>query len=699
MMTHDPGDRRSLAWELRVTGGNEAELLLPPGQPDNLGVRIRKSTTKDAWDIQLNQAKLPLEAESRYRLTFQARAGARRTVACGVARAHSRWDNLGLYQAIDLSGEWQTFEFEFVVVSADRNARILFDLGGAASTVELAAVALQQLPGGIAVEPDFAVQGYYPAHRSLPRVEREPDGPPRFSVVIPTHRRRAAVVRAVQAFAAQRFDAAFEVIVVVDGLADDSAAALRSLQTPFTLTVLEQPNSGAAAARNRGAAAARGDILLFLDDDMEPHPMLLAEHEYSYSRGAAAVLGHIPLHPQAARNFLTEGYRTFAVDRAARLSQTGAELTLQDLLTGQLSVPRRLFEALGGFDVAFTQGGTYGNEDVDFGHRFLAAGHKFEFNVYAISYHDYLIQPRHYLRQARQTGRADVVFARKHPSRAGGIFSPYTVSWLAPKLWRALAALRPFSAPFTAAVRALALAIVRREPVGPRTEAFFQAIFEIEYWRGVREAGGMPRLTRVRVLKLESSGEPGQLRKQLRLLEQCGFHFIDASGFLKFLNDGRSLPHLAVLITFDCCREDLPESTLAVLSEFGVPAVAFAVSSRLGESGLRSLSAHGVEIGAHARTHRPLSQVPDSDLAGEVAGSVADLANAGFPRPRLFAYPCGAWSIAARRAVREAGLQAAFTADAGCARPGQDPLLIPRIEILPGDSGWRLLRKVIAPRG
>src|SRR5262249_37965000 len=158
------------------------------------------------------------------------------------------------------------------------------------------------------------------------------------------------VVRAVSALAAQRFDSGFEVIVVVDGSRDGSAQALRDLSLPF-LKVLEQSNSGAAAARNRGAAAARGEILLFLDDDMLAHSRLLAEHDRSHADGADAVLGHIPLYPTLDGNFLTTEYEIFAEDRASRLSRPGSELSLQDLLTGQLSVKREIFEKFGGFDV------------------------------------------------------------------------------------------------------------------------------------------------------------------------------------------------------------------------------------------------------------------------------------------------------------------------------------------------------------
>ena len=57
-------------------------------------------------------------------------------------------------------------------------------------------------------------------------------------------------------------------VVVVDGSTDGTAEALRRLDIPFALKVVEQPNQGRAAAVNAGAGAAEGELLLILDDDM-----------------------------------------------------------------------------------------------------------------------------------------------------------------------------------------------------------------------------------------------------------------------------------------------------------------------------------------------------------------------------------------------------------------------------------------------
>ncbi len=117
----------------------------------------------------------------------------------------------------------------------------------------------------------------------------------RFSIVIPTYQRRDIVVRMVAALDRQ-LHSDFEVVVVADGSTDGTAAALRKLRVRFPLTVLEQSNQGAAAARNAGASASRGELLVFLDDDMEADPKMLTEHDRSHREGADLVLGHLAVH-------------------------------------------------------------------------------------------------------------------------------------------------------------------------------------------------------------------------------------------------------------------------------------------------------------------------------------------------------------------------------------------------------------------
>src|ERR671910_1175522 len=201
----------------------------------------------------------------------------------------------------------------------------------------------------------------------------------RFSIVIPTHQRRDTVLRTVAALTNQTRDD-FEVIVVVDGSTDGTADALRALSVPFALTVLEQDNRGAGAARNAGAGAATGEILVFLDDDMEAHPSLLVEHDRSLREGADLVLGDLPLHPTSPQNVLSAGVGSWARSRRERLAANPGEIPLADLLTGQLSISLDAFERLGGFDAGFTRDGLFGGEDIDFGYRVLRAGCRVEFN-------------------------------------------------------------------------------------------------------------------------------------------------------------------------------------------------------------------------------------------------------------------------------------------------------------------------------
>lgn len=309
----------------------------------------------------------------------------------------------------------------------------------------------------------------------------------RFSVVVPTYQRREVVLRTVAALDRQTLRD-FEAIVVVDGSTDGSADALSGLEVSFPLRVLEQPNGGAAQARNAGAAIATGELLLTLDDDMEAEPAMLAEHDRSHREGADVVLGDMPVHPGSPDNMLGWGVGDWARRRRERLSAPGAEIRLDDLLTGQLSISRAAYDAVGGFDAEFTREGLFGGEDIDFGHRLRKAGYEIVFNPAAVSYQYYDVGPASYLRRAREAGRSDCELMAKHPELVGDMgaspsFKTRRSRWLLTPLLHAPAWL---SAP----LRAGAIALVKAGLKGPRARRAFFAVRTLEYLRGVRLAGG-----------------------------------------------------------------------------------------------------------------------------------------------------------------------------------------------------------------
>lgn len=93
---------------------------------------------------------------------------------------------------------------------------------------------------------------------------------PLVSVVIPTHNRHASLCRTIEALRQQVTDVAWELVVVDDGSSPAiDGDMVRGLE-PARIVRTEE--LGPAAARNAGISAARGDFVLFTDDDTEPAP-------------------------------------------------------------------------------------------------------------------------------------------------------------------------------------------------------------------------------------------------------------------------------------------------------------------------------------------------------------------------------------------------------------------------------------------
>jgi hypothetical protein len=331
-------------------------------------------------------------------------------------------------------------------------------------------------------------------------------------------------------------------------------------------------------------------------------------------------------------------------------------LTVADLVTGQFSIPRALFERLGGYDEQFNRGGSFGREDTDFGHRLLEGGHRLVFAPDAVSWQVYRVRPAAYLRQWHQAGRADVTYLRKYPDQFEQIYRSRRPNRRWNRLvFRPLARV-PVAARLVAAVcRPAVVALVTRRPDDERARRWFFRMRSLEYWRGVQAAGGFPRAeVRLRVLcyhavrdlsgaaVLSEYGVPATLlERQLRAVRRAGYRFVTTAEVLRWL-DGGGLPRRPVLVTFDDGYVDLATEALPVLDAEGVPAVVFAVSALLGGT-------------AWHRHRRPRSDPPT------VAVPAAGPARAGNPWRGRRARGAGAAYAASvllpARRVRRCGLR------------------------------------------
>jgi glycosyltransferase involved in cell wall biosynthesis len=97
---------------------------------------------------------------------------------------------------------------------------------------------------------------------------------PTVSVILPTHNRAHLLDRAIRSALDQSYKD-FELIVIDDGSTDETEQVVRGFGDDRIVYLHHEENRGAAAARNTGLRAARGEYVAFLDSDGEwlPHKL------------------------------------------------------------------------------------------------------------------------------------------------------------------------------------------------------------------------------------------------------------------------------------------------------------------------------------------------------------------------------------------------------------------------------------------
>lgn len=548
----------------------------------------------------------------------------------------------------------------------------------------------------------------------------------KLSVVVPTRNRREVLIsRTLPAMFAQDMPAdEFEIIVVVDGSTDGTTQALHELQPPCSLQIIEQQNRGPSAARNNGIQASRGDLLLFIDDDIICSPQLFRQHVEAHAGlDPAVVYGSISIAPDSPRSALTYANESWYQMYYDHLNaQNGLKLPEDDYLISNSSMPRATLVSCGGFDETMTA-----KEDYELALRLWKMGLQFKYLPQATACEYFQKPVRQVLHNDGKTfGETDVLLSHKHPE-----YRPYSalaalgkIAWSNRLRRRILAGLpvNPESLlhlPLWICDKFCRLSIARKIGrrllgLGRGVAEFRSASNQIGSWDALQSEFGM----RLPVLLYHHVGPqyPGTIpgltvsaerfEQHVRWLARRGYKGICPADWLRWRNEGKGLPDKPILFTFDDAYADLIQYALPVLQRYNFGAAVYVVTELLGGTNtwdeargigtlqlmtaeqIRFWNSHGIEFGAHSRTHADLTRLSANELVEEVIGSGKDLDALLGSKTVSFAYPYGFHNQTVDDCVRSA-FDLAFIADdrnEGFNHLQTDPRLLLRTMVQSNDS-------------
>jgi GT2 family glycosyltransferase len=256
------------------------------------------------------------------------------------------------------------------IVTPPQNGRLLPYLGGSVDivvvrTADRAVLSEAHRVAGFAV---LTVHAADEAEDEQPPVEIEridkqssSGGMPSTSIVIPTHDgvdHLGLCLKSLTETLPDPFDG--EVIVVDDGSGEEMQALLAEWQEamPYLKVVRNAANRGFVASCNRGARGAKGDMLVFLNDDTVPQAgWLQALLRVFRERPDAGAVGGKLIFPdgrlQEAGSFVFSDGSAANFGRDDRIIESPLYSYVRevDYCSGALlATPRELFQEIGGFD-------------------------------------------------------------------------------------------------------------------------------------------------------------------------------------------------------------------------------------------------------------------------------------------------------------------------------------------------------------
>jgi GT2 family glycosyltransferase len=222
------------------------------------------------------------------------------------------------------------------------------------------------------------------------------------------------VERALHALALQTLaPETYEVIVSIDGSQDGTREMVAAFSAPYRLDCIWQSNQGRAAACNAGIRIAQGDVLVILDDDMQPAPDCLACHSQAHPINSRfGVIGAVPIYCENTDPPVAAYVAAKFNQHLNNLARSDHQLALRDFYSGHFSVRREVLMEVGLFDEAFK---IYGNEDLELSLRLTKAGVRLKYAPAIVARQHYSKDFAALARDSIAKGRTAVLLASKHP--------------------------------------------------------------------------------------------------------------------------------------------------------------------------------------------------------------------------------------------------------------------------------------------
>lgn len=194
---------------------------------------------------------------------------------------------------------------------------------------------------------------------------------PYISVVISTRNRAGRLRSCLQHVGMVESRTPWELVVVNNGSTDDTEEILRDFagRAPFPVRIVSEPVKGLSRARNAGLRAARGEIVVFTDDDCYVRPDLIEEYRKVFSDPNLGFSGgRILLHDRS--DFPV----TIVESDEERRFPRGGPVPCGILQGANMAVRRHALQEAGLFDVRLGSGTPFMAEDWDMQTRVASLG-------------------------------------------------------------------------------------------------------------------------------------------------------------------------------------------------------------------------------------------------------------------------------------------------------------------------------------